>query len=449
MTSELNNPIKDIFKVPELKRRIFFTLAILAAYRVGATIPVPGVNAEALRGFFAMQQNTLLGFLDIFSGGAMGRLAIFAMGVGPYINASIIMSLLQGAHVIPYLDRLAKEGEQGRKRLNQITRYLTLVLGGLQSFGLALTISKMTGPGGASIVLDPSAGWIALSVLTLTTGSVFIMWLGEQITERGIGNGTSLIIFSGIVDRIPAGVADLIRLVRVEEYTLFRAIFLVALVVVITGLVVWVETAQRKIPVQYAKRVVGRRMYGGASTYLPLKVDQSGVIAVIFAVSLLAVPVTVAAFFPENVWATKIAQLEQRGSWMYELLYAGLIIFFCYFYNSVQFNPNDLAENLRKWGGFVPGIRPGEATARYIETILERITLGGALFVAAIAVLPDYMRKILNAPFFFGGTALLIVVGVALDTIGQIQSHLIMRHYDGFFKGGGGFKGRWFNVGGK
>lgn len=448
MSTELNNPIADIFKVPELKRRILFTLAIVAAYRIGATIPVPGVNAEALRGFFAQQQNTLLGFLNIFSGGAMGRLAIFAMGVGPYINASIIISLLQGAHVIPYLDRLAKEGEQGRKRLNQITRYLTLALGALQSFGLALTISKMPGPGNVPIVLDPSAGWIALTVLTLTTGSVFIMWLGEQITERGIGNGVSLIIFSGIVDRIPAAIADLIRLVRVEEFTLFKALLLVAIVVVVTGLVVWVETAQRKIPVQYAKRVVGRRMYGGSSTFLPLKVDQSGVIAVIFAVSLLAVPITVAAFFPNAPLATKIAHLEQRGSWVYELVYAALIIFFCFFYNSVQFNPVDLAENLRKSGGFIPGIRPGEATAKHIESILERITLGGAIFVALIAVLPDYLRKMLNVPFFFGGTALLIVVGVALDTIGQIQSHLIMRHYDGFFKGGGGgFRGRWFNVG--
>jgi preprotein translocase subunit SecY len=451
MAAELNNPFGDILKVPELKRRILFTLAIIAAYRVGATIPVPGVNADALRGFFAAQQNTLLGFLNIFSGGAMGRLAIFAMGVGPYINASIIISLLQGAHVIPYLDRLAKEGEQGRKRMNQITRYLTLALGGLQSFGLTLTISKMTAPGGMPIVTDPSAGWIALTVLTLTTGSVFIMWLGEQITERGIGNGVSLIIFSGIVDRLPTAFAELVRLVRIEEFTLFRALFLLALMVAIIGLVVWVETAQRKIPVQYAKRVVGRRMYGGASTYLPLKVDQSGVIAVIFAVSLLAVPMTVAAFFPHSPWATKIAALEQRGSWAYEAFYAGLIIFFCYFYNSVQFNPVDLADNLRKWGGFIPGIRPGEATANYIQGILEKITLGGALFVAAIAVLPAYLQKMMNAPQnlsnLFGGTSILIVVGVALDTIGQIQSHLIMRHYDGFFKGGGGFKGRWFNVG--
>jgi preprotein translocase subunit SecY len=442
------NPFADIFKVPELKRRILFTIGILAAYRVGATIPIPGVNADALRALFAAQQNTLLGFLNIFSGGALGRLSIFSMGIMPYINASIIMSLLQGAHVIPYLDRLAKEGEQGRKRMNQITRYLTLALGGLQSFGLTFAVTKMPAPGGAPIVTNPTAGFIAMTVLTLTTGTVFIMWLGEQITERGIGNGVSLIIFAGIVDRLPQAIADLIRLIRIEEISLFKAIFLVALVLVVTGLVVWVETAQRKIPVQYAKRVVGRRMYGGASTYLPLKVDQSGVIAVIFAVSLLAVPLTIAQFFPHSPLATQVAKWE-KGNWVYEVVYASLIIFFCYFYNSVAFNPTELADNLRKWGGFIPGIRPGEATANYIQKILERITLGGALFVAAIAVLPDYLRRALNAPFFFGGTALLIVVGVALDTIGQIQSHLIMRHYDGFFKGGGGggFKGRWFNVG--
>src|SRR5258708_781234 len=275
MASTPRNPFADILQVPELKRRLLFTLGIIAAYRVGATIPVPGINTQALMAFFAAQQNTLLGFLNIFSGGAMGRLAIFAMGVGPYINASIIISLLQGAHVIPYLDRLAKEGEQGRKQLNQITRYLTLALGGLQSFGLALTISKMPGPGGVPIVIDPSAAWIALTGLTLPTGSVFIMWLGEQITERGIGNGVSLIIFSGIVDRLPSAIADLVRLVRIEEFTLFRAIFLVAVVVVVTGLVVWVETAQLKIPVLFAKRVVARRMYDGARTYLPLNMDQS------------------------------------------------------------------------------------------------------------------------------------------------------------------------------
>jgi preprotein translocase subunit SecY len=442
-----SNPVLDIFKVPELKRRILYTLGILAVYRVGANIPVPGVNAGALFQFFAAQQNTLLGFLNIFSGGAMGRFAIFAMGVGPYINASIIMSLLQGAHVIPYLDRLAKEGEQGRKRLNQITRYLTLALAALQSFGLTLTISKMTATGNEPIVADASAGWIALTVLTLTTGSVFIMWLGEQITERGIGNGVSIIIFSGIVDRLPSAIFGLFQQVRIEQTSLFKALLLLALVIAITGIVVWVETAQRKIPVQYAKRVSGRKMMGGQSTYLPLKVDQSGVIAVIFAVSLLAVPVTIATFFPHSFWATHVTKWQNGGGWMYEVIYALLIIFFCYFYNSVQFNPSDVADNLRKWGGFIPGIRPGEPTALHIDRIMARITLGGALFVAAIAVLPDYLRKALDAPFVFGGTALLIVVGVALDTIGQIQSHLIMRHYDGFMKGGTGFKGRWYNVG--
>ena len=441
-----NNPLADIFKVPELKKRILFTLGILAIYRVGASIPIPGVNADALRALFAAQENTLLGFLNIFSGGALGRLSIFSMGIMPYINSSIIMSLLQGAHVIPYLDRLAKEGEQGRKQSNQITRYLTLALGGLQSFGLTFAISRMPAPGGLPIVINPSAGFIALTVLTLTTGTIFIMWLGEQITERGIGNGVSLIIFAGIVDRLPQAIADLIRLIRIEEISLFKALFLVALVLVVTGLVVWVETAQRKIPVQYAKRVVGRKMYGGASSYLPLKVDQSGVIAVIFAVSLLAMPLTMAQFFPKTAWAAHVAAFE-KGNWIYEVVYASLILFFCYFYNSVAFNPDELADNLRKWGGFIPGVRPGEPTAKYISAILERITLGGALFVAAIAVLPDYLRRSLNVPFFFGGTALLIVVGVALDTIGQIQSHLIMRHYDGFGKGGGGFKGRWFNVG--
>jgi preprotein translocase subunit SecY len=447
-----NNPFAEMFKVPELKRRILFTVAILAVYRVGATIPIPGVNADALRALFAAQQNTLLGFLNIFSGGALSRLSIFSMGIMPYINASIIMSLLQGAHVIPYLDRLAKEGEQGRKRMNQMTRYLTLILGGLQSFGLTFAVTKMPAPGGMPIVNNPTAGFIALTVLTLTTGTVFIMWLGEQITERGIGNGTSLIIFAGIVDRLPHALGDLFRLVRIEEMSLFRAILLLAIMLVVTGLVVWVETAQRKIPVQYAKRVVGRRMYGGASTYLPLKVDQSGVIAVIFAVSLLAVPMTIAQFFPQSHWALLVQKWERGTNWIYELIYASLIIFFCYFYNSVAFNPTELADNLRKWGGFIPGIRPGEATANHISKILERITLGGALFVAAIAILPQYFQRMLNAPqdlaHLFGGTSVLILVGVALDTIGQIQSHLIMRHYDGFFKGGGGgFKGRWFNVG--
>jgi preprotein translocase subunit SecY len=437
----------DIFRIPELRRRVLVSLGVLAIYRVGAAIPIPGINAEALQQLFSQQSNTLLGFLDIFSGGAMSRLSIFSMGIMPYINSSIIMSLLQGAHVIPYLDRLAKEGELGRKKLNQITRYFTLLLGVIQSFGLTTLIMRIPLPGDVPVVKDPNAMFVFTTVVTLTTGTIFVMWLGEQITELGIGNGISLIIFTGIVEGLPGAVKNMIvDVFQLQQRTLLGAGALLALVLVVMGLVVWVATAQRKIPVQYAKRVVGRRMYGGASTFLPLKVDQSGVIAVIFAVSLLSVPVTLASFAPEAGWAGKITAWWNQGVWWYELMYAGLIIFFCYFYNSVQFNPTDLAENLKKWGGFIPGIRPGEPTATYIQNVLERITLGGALFVAALAVLPDYLRRGLNAPFFFGGTSILIAVGVALDTMGQLESHLIMRHYDGFMKEGR-IKGRWFNVG--
>ncbi|MCB4792645.1 MAG: preprotein translocase subunit SecY [Elusimicrobia bacterium] len=435
----------DIFKIPELKRRVLFTLAIIASYRLGAAIPIPGVNATALKSLFDAHRNSLLGFLDMFSGGALNKLSIFSMGIMPYINASIIMSLLQGAHIFPYLDHLAKEGELGRKKIIQITRYLTLFLGAVQSFGLAMAISKMPTPAGIAIVNDPTTAWMALTVLTLVTGTVFIMWLGEQVTEQGVGNGISLIIFAGIVDRLPSAVKDIIRLLKLDELSLLTVLLLLAITVTVTALVVWVETAQRKIPVQYAKRVVGRKMYGGANTFLPLKVDQSGVIAVIFAISLLSAPLTVAQFFPDSAWAKLISDWFRSGSIIYQLIYASLIIFFCYFYNSVAFNPKELAENMKKWGGFIPGIRPGESTANYIQKVLERITLGGALFVASIAVLPDYLRSIFNAPFFFGGTALLIVVGVALDTVGQIESHLIMRHYEGFMKDGR-IKGRWFNI---
>jgi preprotein translocase subunit SecY len=435
----------DIFKIPELKKRVLFTLGIIAVYRLGAAIPVPGVNAAALKSLFAAHSNSLLGFLDMFSGGALNRMSIFSLGIMPYINASIIMSLLQGAHVMPYLDRLSKEGELGRKKIIQITRYGTLILGVIQSIGLAIGITSMSPPGGIPIVENPSTWWMTITVLTFVTGTVFIMWMGEQITERGIGNGISLMIFAGIVDRLPSAVNNLIRLIKLEELSILTALALVVVIFIIMACVVWVETAQRKIPVQYAKRVVGRKMYGGASTFLPLKVDQSGVIAVIFAISLLSAPMTVAQFFPNAPLGKVINDIMNRGSVIYDIVLAALVVFFCYFYNSVQFNPHDIAENMKKWGGFVPGIRPGDPTAMHIQRILERITLGGALFVAAIAVLPNYLRYALNAPFYFGGTSLLIVVGVALDTIGQIESHLIMRHYEGFIKDGR-VKGRWFNV---
>ncbi|MDR1942621.1 MAG: preprotein translocase subunit SecY [Endomicrobium sp.] len=440
----------DIFRVPELREKVFFTLLIIVAYRIGATVPIPGINSEAVKSLFAAQANGLLGFLDMFSGGALNRMSVFSMGIMPYINASIIMSLMQGAHIIPYLDRLAKEGEQGRKKLTQITRYGTLILGAIQSFGLTMMITKIPTPSGMPIVLEPSWSWIFLTITTLLTGTVLIMWLGEQVTERGIGNGISLIIFAGIVERLPHAVLSLVKLVQMEEISILYVLTLTAIVVAVLISVVWIETAQRRIPIHYAKKMVGRKMYGGQSSFLPIKVDQSGVIAVIFSVSVLTAPLTIAQFAPN--WtvfgfpiAKKIMEWFSGGSIIYSLIYAGLVIFFCYFYNSISFNPKDLSENMKKSGGFIPGIRPGEPTADYIQKILERVTLGGALFVACIAVLPDYLRSVMSAPFFFGGTSLLIVVGVSLDTIGQIESHLIMRHYEGFMKEGR-IKGRWFNV---
>jgi preprotein translocase subunit SecY len=435
----------DIFKIPELKRRILITFGILAAFRVGAAIPIPGVNPEALKALFETHRNTLLGFLDMFSGGAMSKLSIFSLGIMPYINASIIMSLLQGAHVIPYLDHLSKEGEFGRKKITQITRYATVLLATVQSFGLTIMVSKMPIPGGLQVIDNPTIGFFIITVITLVTGTMFVMWLGEQITEFGIGNGISLIIFAGIVDRLPAAIKDFFRLFRMQEISLLASLLLIGLVLFVTGMVVWVETAQRKIPIQYAKRIVGRKMYGGANTFLPLKVDQAGVIAVIFAISVLTAPLTVMQFLPNTALVEKISSFWTRGSILYELLYAILIIFFCYFYNSIIINPVDLSENMKKWGGFIPGIRPGEQTAKYIERIIARITLIGALFVVCVAILPDLLRSWFNAPFFFGGTSLLIVVGVALDTIGQVESHMIMRHYEGFMKQGR-IKGRWFNI---
>jgi preprotein translocase subunit SecY len=412
-------------------------------------VPVPGIDADALTLFFKQQSNGLLGMLDVFTGGALGRAAIFSMGIMPYINASIIMSLLQGAHVIPYLDHLAKEGETGRKRLNQITRYATVVLAIIQSFGLSQLIMRMA-PNNVQIVQNPGVGFVLTTMVTLVTGTVFVMWLGEQITEHGIGNGISIIIFTGIVDRFPAAVSNVLREVfQLQQRTLFGAAGLAVFLVVVTALVVWLETGQRKIPVQYAKRVVGRKMMGGQSTFLPLKVDQSGVIAVIFAASLLQFPMTIASFAPQSAWARRVSDLFNHNNAWFLVIEAALIIFFCYFYNSVSFNPKDIAENLKKWGGFVPGIRPGEPTATYLEKVMERITLGGAIAVAALVVLPNILQRKFNVPFYFGGTSILIVVGVALDTMAQLESHLIMRHYEGFSKTGrleGRGRGRWYTA---
>ena len=441
-----NNPIAALFESPELRKRILFVLIAIAVYRVAAVVPIPGINTDALAAFFKQHEGGMLGFLDIFSGGALGKFSVLALGIMPYINASIIMGLIKGAHIIPGLDKLSKEGEAGRRKENQITRVFGLVLALLQGFGLTIALTKMSAPGGLSIVIDPSWSFILTTTLTLATGTMFIMWLGEQITEKGIGNGISLIIFAGIVDRLPGALVMLFGLVSSEEIQLFTALGIVAAVVVIMGLVVWVETAQRQIPVQYAKRMVGNKMYGGKASYLPLKIDQSGVIAVIFAMSVMSMPLTIAQFMPNSPFAQRIMEFMGRGNVIYSLIYVGLIIFFCYFYNSMTFNPKDIAENMKKWGGFIPGIRPGEPTRVYIEGVMNRITFWGALFVAAIAVLPDFLRMKFNVPFYFGGTALLIVVGVALDTVGQIQAHLLAHNYQPLMKGHR-IKGRWFNVG--
>ena len=441
----------NMFKIPQLQKKIFFTLLLIVAYRIGTVIPIPGVNIEAVKSMFAVQKNGFLDFLNMFSGGALSRMSIFSLGIMPYINASIIMSLIQGVHVIPYLDKLAKEGEHGRKKLSKITKLMTLIIGTIHSFGLTMALTKMSAPAKMCLVIDPSSSWFVLTITTLVTGTILIMWLGEQITERGIGNGISIIIFVGIVERLPHAVINIVKLVNMEELSILFVLILASIVIGVLILTVWVETAQRRIPIHYAKKIVGRKMYGGQTSFLPIKVDQSGVIAVIFSMSILSVPLVLAQFTPNwTIWnfplTKKIEQWFTNGSAIHSLIYVSLIIFFCYFYNSISFNPKELAENMKKSAGFIPGIRPGEPTSIYIQKVLERITLSGALFVASLAVLPDYLRAA-KVPFFFGGTSLLIVIGVSLDTIGQIESHLIMRHYEGFVKDGSArVKGRWFNV---
>ncbi|MEA3506225.1 MAG: preprotein translocase subunit SecY [Elusimicrobiota bacterium] len=437
------NKFADIFKVGDLKKKILFTLGVLAVYRLGATIPVPGIDVATLQAFFQAESGSLFGFLDMFSGGALMRLSVFALGIMPFINASIIMSLLRTS--IPYLEKLQKEGEAGRKKINQITRYFAVAIAAVQGFGLTFWMQSME-VGGAKVVINPGIKFQLVTVLTLVAGTIFIMWLGEQISESGIGNGISLIIFTGIVARLPAGINNVFKLIRVDEMSLFSALFLLAIVILITAAVVFVEQGQRKIPVQYAKRVVGRKMYGGQSTVLPLKVDQSGVIAVIFSMAVLLLPVQLAQFFPDSAVFAGLSRYLTPGTLVRSAVYAALIIFFCYFYTALTFNPRDIAENMKKMGGFIPGIRPGKPTAGYIDRVLTRITLVGALFVVVIAIMPSYFDKLFKAPFYFGGTALLIVVGVALDTMSQIESQLIMRHYEGFMKKGR-LKGRGFNLG--
>ncbi|MGD0828434.1 MAG: preprotein translocase subunit SecY [Desulfobaccales bacterium] len=422
----------SIAKIPELKRRILFTMVMLAVYRLGCHIPTPGIDPKALMAFFAAQRSTIFGLFDMFSGGALQRFAVFALGIMPYISASIIMELLK--IVLPSIEKLYKEGEAGQKKIKQYTRYGTVVICAVQGLGIAWGLEQMTG--GAShmpVVLHPGWGFRLLTVLTLTAGTTFIMWLGEMITERGIGNGISLIIFAGIVARLPSAIISTFQLIAAGEiYPIFMVLLVIAMVGVM-GFIVFVERAQRRIQVQYARRVVGRRMMGGTTTFLPLKVNTAGVIPPIFASSLLMFPATIKSFV-HNDWVQRAMEALVPGGMLHDLVYVVLIIFFCYFYTAVTFNPVDVADNLKKWGGYVPGLRPGKPTSEYIDRILTRITLGGAVYVSAVCVLPSILIRKFNVPFYFGGTALLIVVGVAMDTMSQIESHLLTRHYEGFMK---------------
>ena len=423
----------NIFKIPELKRRIFFTFGLLAIYRVGAHIPTPGIDGIALAEFFKQAQGTLLGFFDMFAGGALLKMTVFALGIMPYISASIIIQLL--TVVIPHLERLSKEGEAGRRKIIRYTRYGTVGLAAFQSFGISVGLEQMTSPGGAAIVIAPGWGFRAMTVITLTAGTAFIMWLGEQITERGIGNGISLIIFAGIVARMPIAIFQTATLLRTGELSAFLMLFVVVLMIAVVAFIIFMERGQRRVPVQYAKRVVGRKMYGGQSTHLPLKVNTSGVIPPIFASSILMFPATIAGFIKHPVMEA-VANTVAPGRALYTVLYVALIIFFCYFYTAIQFNPVDVADNLKKYGGYIPGIRPGRKTADYLDRVLSRITFGGAIYLSLVCVLPEILYRIFNVPFYFGGTGLLIVVGVALDTVTQVETHLVTRHYEGFLKKG-------------
>jgi preprotein translocase subunit SecY len=424
---------QNIPKIPELKKRILVTLLLLAVYRIGVHVPTPGIDAAALAGFFAQAKGTLFSFIDMFSGGAFERLSVFALGIMPYISSSIILQLL--TVVIPHLERLSKEGDAGRKKITQYTRYGTVILSLIQGFGISVGLERMSGPGGELIVMDPGWSFRLMTMITLTAGTAFIMWLGEQITERGIGNGISLIIFAGIVARMPTAISNSIRLIRTGEMGLLVILFLIALMVAVVAVIIYVERGQRRIPVQYAKRIVGRRMYGGQSTHLPLKINTAGVIPPIFASSIIMFPATIANFL-QHPWMKAISSQLAPGSLIYELVYVGFIFFFCYFYTAVTFNPTDVADNMRKYGGYIPGIRPGKKTAEFVDRVLTRITFSGAVYVSVICVLPSILITKFSVPFYFGGTALLIVVGVALDTIGQIESHMLMRHYEGFMKRG-------------
>jgi len=422
-----------VSKIPELQRRILFTLLLLAVYRIGVFIPTPGIDNTALLAFFEHARGSMMGLMDLFTGGALSSFSIFALGIMPYITSSIILSLLTVA--IPHLEKLSKEGESGRRKITQYTRYGTVGLSIIQGFGIAWGLQQMASPTGAPIVLHAGWGFIIMTIITLTSGTAFLMWLGETMTEKGIGNGISLIIFAGIVCRLPAGISRTWSLYSSGEIHFLMVVILGIFMVAVIGAIVYVEAAQRRIPVQYAKRIVGRKMYGGQSTHLPLKINSSGVIPPIFASSVIMFPATIANFAPAGLMKT-ISGYLMPGRIGYEVLFVALIFFFCFFYTAVTIKPDDMADNMKKFGGYVPGIRPGKKTAEYIEEILERLTFSGAIYVSIICVLPSVLISKFNAPFYFGGTSLLIVVGVAMDTASQIESHLLTRQYEGFMKKG-------------
>jgi preprotein translocase subunit SecY len=425
--------LQSAANIPELRRRVLFTLIMLAVYRMGVQIPTPGINGEALAAFFNQNAGTLFGMFNMFSGGALSNFSIFALGIMPYISASIIIQLL--TVVIPQLEALKKEGQAGNRKITQYTRYGTVLLSIIQGTFIAVGLEGMTGPGGQAIVLDPGIQFKLMTMLTLTSGTAFIMWLGEQMTERGIGNGISLIIFAGIVARGPAAIVNSIQLVQAGEISLFFVPFLVLFMFAVVATIVFFETSQRRIPIQYAKRVVGRKVYGGQSSHLPLKINVSGVIPPIFASSIMMFPATIGSFIQID-WVQRVSAAMHPGTIYYYICYVGMIVFFCFFYTAVTFKPEDVAENLKKNGGFIPGIRPGKKTAEFIDKVLTRLTVVGAIYLSVVCVLPSILISKFNIPFYFGGTALLIVVGVGIDTISQIESHLHMRNYEGFMKQG-------------
>ena len=427
------NTIQNIFRIEELRQRIYFTLAILFVFRLGAHIPTPGIDGLALTAFFEAQQGSILRFFDMFTGGALARLTVFALGVMPYISASIIMQLL--TVVFPYLERLSKEGEAGRKKITIYTRYGTIVLSLVQAFGISAGLESMAAPDGSPVVISTMNTWgfRGLTVITLTAGTAFLMWVGEQINERGIGNGISLIIFAGIVVDIPGAIINSIRLVQTDQIQPILLIIVGVLMVLVIFAVIFMETAYRKIPVQYAKRMQGNRMYGGQSSHLPLKINSSGVIPPIFASSILAFPATITGFITIP-WVQAVSAQLMPGRLLYSLLFVIMIFFFAFFYTAIQFNPVKIAEEMKRHGGYIPGIRPGKKTAEYVNGVLSRLTFGGAIYLAAVCILPSILFVAFNVPFSFGGTALLIVVGVGLDLVNQIEAFLLNQNYDGFMR---------------